>query len=221
MKKAAELFIYKHSYWKNKMDRATTSDEKIEVGSTFVSTALDCFCDNLDELSPSETGLFINRLTKISKSMVMQSEGVQEGFRFNEYWFLIVFCQMALAGGEMQKNRENTISQIKKLSDRFGWNYEDITEPMFDETRTTLDVKYIQKFDKDGEHTYGYCKIILDPVHEFPIGAEYRNAKGRIWKVCYHSDKSIMCEPDEEHNDGSYRPMPFSEIQLRGMERIV
>ena len=204
------------------MSRSVTSDEKISTGSEFVSEALNCFCDNIDNLSPKETAKFINRLTNISRSMVMESSGIQDGYRLNKYWFLIIFCQMAIDGGKANSDKESIIEQIQLLADRYNWNYKDITEPMFDDTRTTMNVEYVRKFDKSGKpYDFGLCKVILDPTNRHPIGAEYLSSTGKLWKVCYYTDSGLMmCEPSIEHSNGGYHPKPFSSELLDRMKRV-
>lgn len=99
----------------------------------------------------------------------------------------------------------------------FGWeNIEECLNPVFDRTRTVINISYFKHYDDEGREVVGTFPLILEPVSAFPIGSVWVSKSGKEWEVVELRGEFVCCLPETE----PYRMKAFSQHLVRTWKRI-
>lgn len=218
IKRPEAVFNFSNNYWKNKIIRAESSEDKLDIAGRFAGIALNAFIYGADHYdNPKDLAKLLNILDKQATWIVVGSDGIQAGYRLVNGWFRIILAQMVLHGAEEAGTVEATKENISRLWASKGWDdIEDCLEPKYDNLRTVQEVTY-PKDEIDGELVYGTLNIILEPTGEFPVGAKFRTKKGTEWEVNEIRENSLLMQAEEP----PYQLKDFGINQVRDWERIL
>lgn len=226
-------FVYSNNYWSSKINEQR--DNVMEVVSEFTKQANIAF-NKATEQGAKEAISMLYAIDLEAQKLAKHSEGIDENFRLSDYWIRTMFVHKnyhdKLNDPEVL---EASIVALKSIFNQIGWDYKQASEAEHNQITTCIKTYYYFIPPELAEELKGATieqikekvtvhemALVLEPTSRFPECSEYEDKKGKVWKVCYYTDKSIMCEPrDEAHKDGSFKAVPFSTRQLLMMKRIL
>ncbi len=203
--------------FKNKMARAVTPREKYDVVCELGGAccyAIYVYMNNAGK--HGKVPQVLKALDRVARSIVMCSDGIQDGYRLSDYWLHTLFAQVVL--NETPKEREQeALDNIRRLFTSCNWNYGEGVNPLYNNVNTLLTIEYFRKHDEDGTTVCsGDLKVVLYPTSEYPVGSIWRAKSGGE----YTCIGNMEFEPNEPNNRGGYQIVKPTEYQLKKWERI-
>ena len=228
-------FTYKEGYWRDQV--LLHKQDSYEVAKQFATMATRVFNEAVKHVVEKNRNYLriAGALVAIDRqaiSLARASDGIEEHYRLSDFWCRSILLHQTVDDAKRDGLEDKAINNLRGIFGILGWDFDEAYYTKFDEIRTTLKVifsyipeEFITPHMTDEEikefQIVGELDLVLEPTHPYPIGAEYESKSGNIWKVCFYSSNSIMCEPNIEHKDGTYKPLPFSEKRIDGWKRLV
>ena len=204
--------------YKRKMELANTPEQKYDVVCELGGAccyAIHCYMETVKK--HAQVPQLLRKLDKVARSIVMGSEGVQDGYRLSDYWLHTLFAQIVLNESPIEKRNE-ALNHLKRLFDRVGWNYAEGVEPLYNNVNTLMTIEYFRKYNEtDQAVESGSFKVVLYPTSAVPVGSVWRAKSGAEYTYIGEGEY----EPREVNAAGLYVPIKPTEYQLSKWERLL
>lgn len=205
-------------FFKNKMLRATTKEEKYDVLCELGGACCYAVYTYMNS-SALHSGVpeLLRKLDKVARSIVLASEGIEEGYRLSDYWLHTLFTQIIMEESPTKERYETAIKNIKQLFTKIGWNYKEAFDPLHDSVNRLYTIEFARKYTPEQEVAEaGQATIVLFPTSPNPIGSVWRAKNGN--EYTYIGDNDY--EARQESRRGIYEIVKPTEYQLSKWERI-
>jgi hypothetical protein len=200
------------------MARAITPAEKYDVVCELGGACCYAVYEYMNSVRMhSRVPELLRKLDKIARSIVLGSEGLQEGYRLSDYWLHTLFAQIIVIEAESSEKLNESKEHLRKLYSHVGWNYDDSINPIYSNVNTLQKIEFARKYTPEQEIAEkGELFVVMFPTSKNPIGS--------IWRAKNGNEYTYIGDGDYEANQvsarGRYEIIKPTEYQIGKWERL-